>query len=41
VPRVIDAASLERLQGQMEKELKRLYGVAREALGRRASLGSD
>jgi len=32
VPRVTDAAALERLQGQMEAELKRLYGVAREAL---------
>ena len=36
VPRVTDAASLERLQGQMEEELKRLYGVAREALQARA-----
>jgi len=32
VPRVTDAATLERLQGQMEQELKRLYGVARAAL---------
>jgi lysophospholipid acyltransferase (LPLAT)-like uncharacterized protein len=32
VPRVTDAASLERLQGQMEQELRRLYGVARAAL---------
>jgi lysophospholipid acyltransferase (LPLAT)-like uncharacterized protein len=32
VPRVTDAAALERLQGQMVVELKRLYGVAREAL---------
>src|SRR3984893_11281072 len=32
VPRVTDAASLERLQRQMEQELKRLYGVARAAL---------
>ncbi|MDE2447728.1 MAG: lysophospholipid acyltransferase family protein, partial [Gammaproteobacteria bacterium] len=34
VPRVTDAASLERLQRQMEEELRRLYGVAREALER-------
>jgi lysophospholipid acyltransferase (LPLAT)-like uncharacterized protein len=33
VPRVTDAASLGRLQVQMEQELKRLYGVARAALG--------
>ena len=32
VPRVTDTASLERLQGEMEVELKRLYGVARAAL---------
>jgi len=32
VPRVTDAASLARLQQQMEEELKRLYGVARDAL---------
>jgi hypothetical protein len=32
VPRVVDAAGLERLQRQMEQELKRLYGVARAAL---------
>ena len=32
VPRVTDAAGLARLQGQMEEELKRLFGVAREAL---------
>jgi len=32
VPRVTDAAALERLQGEMEVELKRLYGVARAAL---------
>jgi lysophospholipid acyltransferase (LPLAT)-like uncharacterized protein len=32
VPRVTDAASLERLQRQMEEELKRLYGIARAAL---------
>jgi lysophospholipid acyltransferase (LPLAT)-like uncharacterized protein len=33
VPRVIDAAGLTALEGEMERELKRLYGVAREALG--------
>jgi len=32
VPRVTDGATLERLQGTMEQELKRLYGVARAAL---------
>jgi lysophospholipid acyltransferase (LPLAT)-like uncharacterized protein len=32
LPRVSDAASLERLQGEMEQELARLFGVAREAL---------
>jgi lysophospholipid acyltransferase (LPLAT)-like uncharacterized protein len=32
VPRVTDAPTLERLQSQMEGELKRLYGVARAAL---------
>jgi len=32
VPRVTDAASLERLQGQMEGTLKGLFGVARAAL---------
>ena len=32
VPRVTDAAGLERLQQEMEGELKRLYGVARAAL---------
>jgi lysophospholipid acyltransferase (LPLAT)-like uncharacterized protein len=32
VPRVMDAASIERMQGEMTAELKRLYGVAREAL---------
>jgi lysophospholipid acyltransferase (LPLAT)-like uncharacterized protein len=31
-PRVTDAAGLERLQQEMEGELKRLYGVARAAL---------
>jgi hypothetical protein len=34
VPRVTDAASLVRLQSQMEEELKRLFGVARAALDR-------
>jgi len=33
VPRVTDAATLARLQTQMEAELHRLYGVARDALG--------
>ena len=32
VPRVTDATLLEHLQGEMEEELKRLYGVARAAL---------
>ncbi|MBV9724077.1 MAG: hypothetical protein JO299_02780, partial [Gammaproteobacteria bacterium] len=32
VPRVTDAAALARLQGEMEKELKRLFGLARDAL---------
>ena len=32
VPRVTDAATLARLQGEMERELHRLYGLAREAL---------
>ncbi|TLZ54826.1 MAG: hypothetical protein E6K22_04510 [Gammaproteobacteria bacterium] len=32
VPRVTDAALLERLAGEMEGELKRLYGAARAAL---------
>ena len=36
VPRVTDAAGLERLQGEMERELRRLYGAARDALVRRA-----
>ncbi len=35
VARVIDAAGLERLQEEMERELQRLYGAARAALGRR------
>ncbi len=33
VPRVTDAAGLERLQREMELELRRLYGAARGALG--------
>jgi hypothetical protein len=32
VPRVMDAAHIERLQGEMQTELLRLYGVARGAL---------
>ena len=32
VPRSTDGAALEVLQGEMERELKRLYGVARAAL---------
>jgi lysophospholipid acyltransferase (LPLAT)-like uncharacterized protein len=32
VPRVTDAATLERLQAKMEEELRRLFGVARTAL---------
>jgi hypothetical protein len=32
VPRVTDAATLATLQAEMERELQRLYGVAREAL---------
>jgi len=35
VPRVTDAAELEGLQAEMQEELKRLYGVARAALGAR------
>jgi len=35
VPRVLDASGLERLQGEMEHELKRLYGVAATVLGSR------
>jgi lysophospholipid acyltransferase (LPLAT)-like uncharacterized protein len=34
VPRVSDASSLAALQSRMEAELKRLYGVARDALAR-------
>ena len=36
VPRVTDAPGLGRLQGELERELHRLYGVARDALARRA-----
>jgi len=32
VPRTLDAAALERLQGHMEQELRRAYALAREAL---------
>ncbi len=32
VPRVTDAAGLERLQSEMESELKRLFALARDAL---------
>ncbi len=32
VPRVTDAESIERLQGELKAELKRLYGVARASL---------
>jgi lysophospholipid acyltransferase (LPLAT)-like uncharacterized protein len=34
VPRVTDAGGIARLQGEMEGELKRLYGVARDGLGK-------
>src|SRR5262245_35815807 len=37
VPRVTDAAAIERLQGELKSELKSLYQVARAALGKRAS----
>ncbi len=33
-PRVTDAASLERLQGELKSEMKKLYHVARAALGK-------
>jgi lysophospholipid acyltransferase (LPLAT)-like uncharacterized protein len=36
VPRSIDGAALEALQGEMQQELKRLYVLARAALARRA-----
>jgi lysophospholipid acyltransferase (LPLAT)-like uncharacterized protein len=32
VPRVVDAKTIERMQGEMAAELKRLYGVARAGL---------
>jgi lysophospholipid acyltransferase (LPLAT)-like uncharacterized protein len=32
VPRVVDAAHIVRLQGELQAELKRLYGVARSVL---------
>jgi lysophospholipid acyltransferase (LPLAT)-like uncharacterized protein len=32
VPHVVDTAHIERLQGEMEAELLRLYGLARDAL---------
>jgi hypothetical protein len=35
VPRTSSAGGVETLQAEMEQELKRLYGVARDALGRR------
>jgi lysophospholipid acyltransferase (LPLAT)-like uncharacterized protein len=35
VPRITAAVSVEALQGEMEQELKRLYGVARSALSQR------
>ncbi len=34
VPRIAAAAGIETLQGDMESELKRLFGVARDALGK-------
>jgi lysophospholipid acyltransferase (LPLAT)-like uncharacterized protein len=34
VPRVTDAATLTRLQGELEQELRRLFGAARAALER-------
>lgn len=37
VPRVTDAAAIERLQAELKAELRRLYGVARESLGRRTA----
>jgi lysophospholipid acyltransferase (LPLAT)-like uncharacterized protein len=33
VPRTLDAAALEKLQGEMEQELRRTYELARAALG--------
>ncbi len=32
VPRVTDAAAIEKLQGELEAEMKRLFGVARASL---------
>ncbi len=37
VPRVTDAAAIERLQSELKTELRNLYGVARAALDGRAS----
>jgi lysophospholipid acyltransferase (LPLAT)-like uncharacterized protein len=37
VPRVADAAAIERMQGELKDELKRLYGVAKESLRGRKS----
>jgi lysophospholipid acyltransferase (LPLAT)-like uncharacterized protein len=37
VPRVMDAAALERWQGELKIELKNLFQVARAALGKRAA----
>ena len=37
VPRVTDAASIERMQGELKNELKNLFHMARAALGRQAS----
>jgi lysophospholipid acyltransferase (LPLAT)-like uncharacterized protein len=37
VPRVMDAAAIERLQAELTAELKRLYGVARASLEGRAA----
>jgi len=37
VPRVTDAAAIERMQVELKEELKRLFGVARSALRRRES----
>jgi len=37
VPRVTDAAAIERLQGELKSEMKNLYGVARAALGQAAA----
>lgn len=37
VPRVTDSGAIETLQNELTAELKRLYGVARSALGRRSA----